>query len=94
MAPKLFEMVQLGNHNRICGKGVVLGLFPSDSLQSQSYEIIEIAHIGPYYYGVENFVRIVWTVFVKIKKKSKNGCFFSHFWVIFGYVSHIPVLRF
>ena len=41
------------NQRRICGKGVGLGLFPSDSLQSQSYEFIEIAHIGPYY-GVEN----------------------------------------
>ena len=33
------------NQSRICGKGVGLGLFPSDSLESQSYEIIEIAHI-------------------------------------------------
>ena len=33
-------------------EGVGLDLFPSDSLQSQSYEFIEIAHIGPYY-GVE-----------------------------------------
>ena len=33
-----------------------MGLFPSDSLQSQSYEFIEIAHIGPYY-GVENDCR-------------------------------------
>ena len=44
------------NQSRICGKGVGLGLFPSDSLQSQSYEFIEIAHIGPYY-GVENDYR-------------------------------------
>ena len=29
----------------ICGKRVGLGLFPSDSLQSQLYEFIEIAHI-------------------------------------------------
>ena len=33
------------DQSRICGKGVGLGLFPSDSLQSQSYEFIEIAHI-------------------------------------------------
>ena len=33
------------NQNRICGKGVGLSLFPSDSLQSQLYEFIEIAHI-------------------------------------------------
>ena len=38
---------------------------------------------------VENFVRIVWTAFEKIEKKSKNGCFFGHFWANFGYVSHI-----
>ena len=37
------------NQSRICGKGVGLDLFPSDSLESQPYEIIEIAHIGPYY---------------------------------------------
>ena len=30
-------------------KGAGLGLFPSDSLESQSYEFIEIAHIGLYY---------------------------------------------
>ena len=42
--------------SRICGKGVGLGLFPSDSLQSQSHQFIGIAHIGPYY-GVENDCR-------------------------------------
>ena len=36
-------------HSHICSKGVGLGLFPSDLLESQSYEFIEIAHIGPYY---------------------------------------------
>ena len=35
-----------------CGTGVGSGLFPSDLPQSQSYELIEIAHKGPYY-GVE-----------------------------------------
>ena len=40
------------NQSRICGKGVGLGLFPSESLQSQPYEFDEIAHIGPCY-GVE-----------------------------------------
>ena len=44
------------NQSRTCGKGVGLGLFPSDSLQSQSYESIEIARMGPYY-GVENDCR-------------------------------------
>ena len=33
------------NQSRICGKGVGLSLFPSDSLHSQLYEFIEIAHI-------------------------------------------------
>ena len=44
------------NQSRICGKGVGLSLFPSDSLESQSNEFFEIAHIGPYY-GVENDCR-------------------------------------
>ena len=44
------------NQSRLCGKGVCLGLFPSDSLESPSYEFIEIAHIAPYY-GVENDCR-------------------------------------
>ena len=30
-------------------KGVGLGLFPSDSLESQSYEFDEITHKGPPY---------------------------------------------
>ena len=38
--------------SRMCGKGVGSGLFPSDSLQSQSYDFDEIAHIKPIY-GVE-----------------------------------------
>ena len=34
------------NQSRICGKGVGFkGLFPPDSLQSQLYKFIEIAHI-------------------------------------------------
>ena len=36
----------------MCGKGVDLGLFPSHSLESQSYDFDEIAHIKPLY-GVE-----------------------------------------
>ena len=47
---------EINNQSRICGKGVGLGLFPSDSLQSQSYQFIGIAHIGPYY-GAENNCR-------------------------------------
>ena len=33
------------DQSRISGKGVGLGIFPSDSLQSQLYEFIEIAHM-------------------------------------------------
>ena len=33
--------------SRKCGKGVGLGLFPSDSLESQSYHFDKISHIGP-----------------------------------------------
>ena len=33
---------------------------------------------------VENFVRIVWTVFEKIEKKSKNDCFLAIFGLIFA----------
>ena len=42
---------------------------------------------------VKNFVRIVWTVFAKIKEKSKNGCFLPIFGLILV-VSHIPGIRF
>ena len=42
---------------------------------------------------VENFVRIVWTVFEKIEKNQKMT-FFGHFWANFGYVSHIPAILF
>ena len=31
---------------------------------------------------VENFVRIVWTVFEKIENKSENGCFLTIFGLI------------
>ena len=62
-----------------------LGLFPSDSLQSQSYEFIEIAHIGPYY-GVENDCRNFRSnrmdSFRENRKKSKSGCFLAIFGLI------------
>ena len=59
------------DQSRICGKGVGLSLFPSDSLSFESYE-----------------------QFVRKSKKSKNDCFFGRFWAKFGYVSHIPAIRF
>ena len=76
---------QIHNQGRICGKGVDLGLFPSNSFESQSYEFIEIAHIGPYY-GVENDCRKFRSnrmdSFWENRKKSKNGCFFTIFGLI------------
>ena len=57
------------NQSRICGKGVGLSLFLSDSLSFESYE-----------------------QFVRKSKKSKNDCFFGHFWAKFGYVSHIRAI--
>ena len=73
------------NQSRIYGKGVSLGIFPSDSLQSQSYEFIEIAQICTYY-GVENNCRNFRSnhmgSFCKNQKKSKNGCFLAIFGLI------------
>ena len=66
----------------MCGKEVGSGFFPSDSLESQSYDFDEIAHIRPYI--VISFVRIVWTVFDKIGKISKLP-----FLVIFGLILDI-----
>ena len=71
------------NESRICGKGFGLGLFPSESRQSQLYEFIEIAHMDHtmvWKMTVEIFVRIVWTVFaIKIKKSKKTV-----FWPFLG----------
>ena len=67
---KKFTFRELINWSRICGKGVGLSLFPSDSLSFEWYE-----------------------QFVRISKKSKNDCFFGHFWAQFGYVSQIPAIR-
>ena len=36
----------------MCGKGVGLSLFLSDSLESQSYDFDEIAHVKPIFYGI------------------------------------------
>ena len=75
----------------MCGKGVGLGLFHSDSLESQSYGFDKITHVGPKN-GIENFVRIVLTFFEKIKKvQNWRLC---HFWVNFSYASHIPAIQF
>ena len=89
------SVTTLENQSHICGKGVGLGLFPSDSLQSQLYEIIKIPHIGPYY-GVKNACRKFRSnrmdSFCENQKESKLAVF-GHFWINFGYVSHIPAIR-
>ena len=70
------------NQSRICGKGVGLGFFPSDSLQSQSHQFIGIAHIGPYY-GVKNdcrnFLSNRMNSFSKNQKKVEKWLFFRPF---------------
>ena len=33
------------NKSRMCGKGVALGLFPFDSLECQTYDFDDLAHI-------------------------------------------------
>ena len=83
------------NQSRICGKGVGLGLFPSDSLQSQLYEFIEIAHMDHtmvYNLTVEYFVRTV-RQFLRKSKKVEKRLFFGHFRANFGYVSHIRAIQ-
>ena len=37
------------NQSRMCREGVILGLFPFDSLESQSHDSNEISHIKPLY---------------------------------------------
>ena len=59
----------MNNQSRICGKGVGLGLFPPDWLQSQLYEFIEIAYINH-------------TIDRENRKKSKDNCFLAIFGLI------------
>ena len=58
--------------SRMCGKGIGLGCFPSNSLESQSYDFDEIAHMKPLY-GVENSKK----KFLRKPKKAKFGRFLS-----------------
>ena len=58
------------NQSRMCGRGVGSGLSPSDSLESQSYDFDEIAHIRPIY-GVQRLRKASLKpkkVFAKIEK--------------------------
>ena len=79
----------------MCGQGVGLGLFPSDSLESQSYDFHIIAQTNPLF-GVERLHKVLSNrkVHLEKSKKSKIGCFLGHFWTIFGFVSQIAVIRF
>ena len=53
IGPKIrMELKRLWNQSRMCGKGVGLDLFHSDSIESQSYNFDALADIGPKY-GVE-----------------------------------------
>ena len=44
------------NQSRMCGEGIGLDLFPSDSLYSQSYDFDKSAQIKPKY-GVERLLK-------------------------------------
>ena len=56
-------LLYISNQSRMCGKGVGLGLFPSDSLESQSYDFDEIAHIRPLYWCRDK-VRLITVCFL------------------------------
>ena len=73
--------IDTNNQSRICGKGVGSGLFSSDSLESKSSELIEIAHIWPYY-SVEWLYKISFESYGQFLRKSKKvekWLFFDHF---------------
>ena len=67
----------------MCGKGVGLGLFPSDSLESQKYDFDEIVHIKPYMVS-EDPIKVLSSrkEYLKKPKKFKIG----RFQVIFGLI--------
>ena len=83
------------HQSRICGKGVGSGLFP----WLAPIRVIRIYWNCTYrsYYGVENDCRNVRSNRMDslCKNQKVEKClFFGHFWANFGYVSHIPVIRF
>ena len=71
------------NQSRMCGKGVGLGLFPSDLLQSQLHELIENAHIGPYY-GVKNGCRNFRSKCIDSFCKNQKSRKMTAFWPFLG----------
>ena len=65
-------------------------------LTSQPYDFDANAHIG-LLYGVEELEKISFESygqFLRKAKKVEKWLFFGHFWAKFGYVSHIPAIRF
>ena len=71
--------------------GLILAMF----LTSQPCEFNEIAHEGPFN-SLEGLYKISfesYEQFLRKPKKSQKTTVFGHFWVNFGYVSHIPAMR-
>ena len=61
----------------MCGKGVGLGFFPPDSLESQSYEFDdENAHIKPLY-GVERLLKVLSNRELFLRKSKGTWLVFS-----------------
>ena len=61
------------NQSRKYGKGVETGLFPSDSLEYQSYDFDKIAHMKPLY-GVKRLHRSSFESYGQfLKKLNKTG---------------------
>ena len=82
--PDVWRNKKTFNQRCICGKGVGLGLFPSDSLQSQLNEFIKIGHKGPYD-SVERLYKISFESYGQFLRKSKkieNDCFLAIFGLI------------
>ena len=72
----------------------IFGLILAMVLTSQEYEFDEIKHKGPLY-SVEGLYKISFESsgqFLRKSKKVEKRLFFGHFWVNFGYVSHIPAI--
>ena len=68
----------------MCGNGVGLGLFPSDSLKSQSYYFDGIEH-DKLLYGVDS-IKVLSNREIWRKSKSVQKLpFFDHFWTTLGY---------
>ena len=64
------QSIVYDNQSRFCGKGVGLGLFPSDSLESQSKDFDVIAHAAAPL-GVERLFKILWKSFGQFLRNLK-----------------------